>query len=122
MSKTTVINNVYDLAGEFGIQPEARGTQRELLDLLSHKLYKYTDWGLGLSPLTNDGKYYHEESNPRIFGVAVNGIAEGTDIEVDSKLMFPFTSGDFWNTTEAVSERLEDANAEWEAEGDGIND
>jgi len=112
------MHNIFEVAGAlFGIERNARPSQRAMCDLISHKLYRHSPHGLGVAPLDSKGNYLRgADGNEPIWGVSITGIVEGTDIEDAEKLMFPFNVADFWRAAQSVSDRLDDAQADWEAQ------
>jgi len=113
-------HNVYELCGGvFGIARDARPSQRATVELASHKLFRYSPNGLGLASLDAKGHYLSgNDNNDPVWGVAITGIVEGTEIESSRKLMFPFSEKDFWAAAQSLADELDDAEAEWDAQGE----
>jgi len=111
-------HNVYDFAtGMFCVDRNPMFSQRKTTELAGNRLYKHSPRGLGLAPLDREGKYFHgEDKTDAVWGVAVTGIVEGTDIEGDRKLMFPFNQKKFWEACEELNAELEDGEADWNAQ------
>lgn len=114
------IHNVFDFGGAvFGIERDARPTQRAFVELLSHRLFRASPRGLGIAALDRAGNFLRgEDHHEPVWGIAVTGIVEGTDIEASEKLMFPLTAEQFWNVAQRVNDALDEAEAEWEVQGD----
>ncbi len=102
-------------AEEFSVSAE--GTDVELTERVSGRLFKLSSWGLGVVPLAASGA--RATGAEAVAALKVTGIVEGTDIECASEaLPFPLTSEAFWQACDRVSEALTDAKAEWDAQGD----
>ena len=112
-------HNVYEFArSEFDVEPTSPPrSQGATLEIASKRLYKYSPRGLSLASLHLTGKHERNatEHEP-IWGVQINGIVEGTDIEASQNLMFPFDCSAFWDAVDALNATLEEAELDWEAQ------
>jgi hypothetical protein len=111
MNANLACHNVFEFAAAiFDIPRDNTASQRSVVDRASHRLFKHSPAGLGLSSLGRDGNYLRgPDGNEPVWGVTVTGIVEGTDIEGSRKLMFPFDGEDFWRACENLTEELDDA-------------
>lgn len=109
-----MINNIHEFKNAF-MGGEREKDQQKVVSLISQKLYKHSPNGLGLIGLGTNGK---RTDDPFVWGVAVTGIVENTDIEGIRPLMFPFEMKDFWAACNSLAEELDDAEAEWRAQGE----
>lgn len=110
-------HNVHDFAQAIFCIDRGEPNQVKVTERCGGRLFKHSPHGLGLMPLGIDGQ--RVTGTAPVWGLKVTGIVEGTDIEhVSAPLMFPFDAARFWQVCEQAGEALDDAAAEWEAQGD----
>jgi hypothetical protein len=111
-------NNIHEFADALFCIPREYQYDLNVVDRCSDRLFKNSRHGLGIQAVGMDGK--RVTTTDRVcWGIKVTGIVEGTDIESTSiPLMFPFEGDDFWKMCTLVSWQLDDAEAEWYAQGE----
>ena len=117
-ARTPQYHNIFEFALDvFGVARDQLD-QVQQAERASSKLFRHSPRGLGICPLGHNGKRV-SMPNTFVWGIKVTGIVEGTDIEASgAALMFPFDQPQFWESCEAVSAELDDAEAEWNAQGE----
>lgn len=112
-------HNIYDFASAiFDVQRATPPqTQVTVAEVCSHRLYRHSPRGLGLAPLNAAGQ--RASGDDPVWSLKITGIVEGTDIEASSEpLHWPLSAEQFWAACERVNASLDDAEAEWDAQGD----
>lgn len=94
------IRNIADFAAALGLmQTDRTRTDRALLELISHWVYKYTDCGAWVDARDVGGQP----------GIGIGSIVEGVDQTTDTQtLAFPFTEKQLWDALQHVEEQAEE--------------
>lgn len=114
------ITNVRELAQAFHVYLQPPAADLAILAAVGRQLYKDTAHGLGLAPIDAQGHILRNPDPDATFaGVVMTGIVEGTDIEGTSDpLLFPFAMTTFHRYCARLQDYLDEAKAEWDAQGD----
>lgn len=111
----------------YSIEMLCENLGRTTLRQLYRAVYRYGDWGLSIGAIWGDPEFAKwiwcdnlPDQTPREVrpnGLAISGIVEGHDVEIPPNcITTPFGIDTFWDRAQEVSDSLEDALAEINAQ------
>jgi hypothetical protein len=110
-----MFHNIHEVAAAVFEIERGEPNQVKVAERIGAELSRRTP-GLGIVPLGTD--MMRAVGYDFIWGVMVTGTVDGTDIKMSSDpLMFPFDAKAFWAVCGGIVDGINDAKAEWEAQG-----